>query len=102
MCSGPPSAGNVQVVVSTSDSLTVAWDTPSPPHGIITGYEVQYSSAFNLGHPEVVRVNPDQHRYNITGLIATTGYGIQVRAYTPVGSGPWSLEIYGYTEEACK
>ena len=37
----PPSPEGFHVVNAKSDQLTVAWQPPSPPHGVITQYEVK-------------------------------------------------------------
>ena len=75
---GPSAPENVQVLVSTSSALTVAWEPPDPPNGEIVAYELKYWTSRTLGQPETVNFPADVFRHNISSLKATTGYGIQV------------------------
>ena len=75
---GPPAPRNVEVVESTSNSLLVHWSSPSPTHGSLRSYDLQYWSKSNLGQPDVINIGVDESKYNLTDLKVNTSYGIQV------------------------
>ena len=98
--SSPPT--NVSVVDITSTSITVTWE-PVPPidqNGIITQYEVEYNqSSFDINTTQTVRVDSSSTMVQLTALHEYVNYSIQVRAYTEVGDGPYSDDIYERTLE---
>ena len=73
----------------SSTEIQVSWsEVPSiDQNGVITMYEVFYGGTFN-GSVFTVGVS-----VNITGLEEFVVYNISVRAYTRVGSGPFSDTI---------
>ncbi|KAK4315471.1 hypothetical protein Pmani_013386 [Petrolisthes manimaculis] len=77
---GPP----LYVTVSgapTNDSMTIQWNPPAVPNGIIINYEVTWS-------PDEGKHNTSDTTYTLTGLQPCTNYTIEVRAATSKGSGP--------------
>ena len=98
--SSPPT--NVSVVDITSTSITITWDeVPAiDRNGIITEYEVEYNqSTFDINTTQTVRVNSSSRMVQLTELHEYVNYSIQVRAYTGVGFGPYSDDIYERTRE---
>ena len=98
--SSPPT--NVSVVDFTSTSITITWDeVPAiDRNGIITEYEVEYNqSTFDINTTQTVRVNSSSRMVQLTALHEYVNYSIQVRAYTEVGFGPYSDDIYERTLE---
>ena len=98
--SSPPT--NVSVVDVTSTSITITWDeVPAiDRNGIITEYEVEYNqSTFDINTTQTVRVNSSSRMVQLTALHEYVNYSIQVRAYTDVGDGPYSDDIYERTLE---
>ena len=83
----PPSPRNVMVETSLSISLTVVWDSPHPPHGVITGYTLKYSL---MGHggsrssQNSIDLEPTIQRYNITDLEPNSTYAIQVQVASDI------------------
>jgi Fibronectin type III domain len=78
----PPSPRNVMVETSLSNSLMVVWDSPHPPHGVITGYTLKYSLMDHDGSrnsQNSIDLEPTIHRYNITDLEPNSTYTIQVQ-----------------------
>lgn len=79
----PPSPHNVFVETSLSNSLTVVWEPPHPPHGVITGYTLVYylmNEAGSRGSPNSIQLEAPLHKYNITDLEPNSTYEIQVQA----------------------
>ena len=98
--SSPPT--NVSVVDVTSTSITITWDeVPAiDRNGIITEYEVEYNqSTFDINTTQTVIVNSSSTMVQLTALHEYVNYSIQVRAYTDVGFGPYSDDIYERTLE---
>ena len=107
--SNPPAAPtNLRVQSPNTDldsRLALAW---TPPLGVVTGYDVHYTSMLNpnlvrdtqlvLNHP--IRNNPavgwvavsrsgDTALQTISGLIPGTAYRVRVRAKNAAGTGGW-------------
>ncbi len=59
-------------------------------NGIITRYDVFYTSTFDFVDDSVVINNGATLSINITGLEEFVIYNVSVRAYTSVGPGPFS------------
>ena len=64
-------------------TISISWDVPSMPNGIITVYEIHYT---NNGSDTY---NTTNTQYTIGGLLPNTSYTIEVRAYTSIGGGEW-------------
>ncbi|XP_071800001.1 protein sidekick-1-like [Asterias amurensis] len=92
----PPPPSKVTFPVTTSDMITVAWNGPSPPHGIIISYEIRYwktgSGNQTLGDTITItkQLASQYQTKTIMALDKSISYSIQIRAETSVGHGPWS------------
>ncbi|XP_071800021.1 protein sidekick-2-like [Asterias amurensis] len=92
----PPPPSKVTFPVTRSDRITVAWNAPSPPHGIIISYEIRYwkTGSGNQTLGDTIRITKQlASRYQTKTIMAldkSTSYSIQIRAETSVGHGPWS------------
>lgn len=96
---------NVMSQVLSSTSISVAWDeiTPVDVNGIFTTYEVLFVPLDTFSE----RIGPEMDNttntlYLIDGLEEYVNYNISVRAYTRVGSGPYSVPITNQTFEDSK
>ena len=77
------------IVEVTDTTVTVSWMPPSMPNGIITNYRVQFPRIGSSGN--IVRDTMNNiSMYTVTGLASNTEYTFEVRAFTRVGSGPFS------------
>ena len=70
----------------SSKGLTLEWNPPSTPNGIIDFYLVALLKANNLDLPALNPINFSSTSYTFTGLAPFTGYSVQVCAYT-IGCG---------------
>ena len=73
------------------DIISVRWNIPTVPNGVIIMYEIRYRKS-NSNGPYIMS-NTTNTQYSIGGLLPFTNYTIGVRAYTSVGSGEWSYII---------
>lgn len=98
----PTGISAVQVIIPLTDSITVTWDVPTYPNGILTGYTVTampvrptWGEANDLLHNMSVSVNTSQLTATLSSLQLSTIYSATVTAYTDAGSntGP-DIEIY--------
>ena len=93
---------NVTASVLSSTEIEVNW-TEIPEmeqNGIITEYEVMYEPLMTFGGVlTTITVNTTNMFVTLTGLQEYVVYNISVRAYTSVGSGPYSVEIVRRTQE---
>ena len=88
------------LVAPSSNTLTITWDTPSSPNGLITHYDViatptstigvdfplgsVSSTTLNVVEPEVVLLSA------LSGLVPATTYDVALVAYTSAGGGSGS------------
>ena len=96
---------NVTAQVLSSTLIRVAWDEipPIDRNGIITLYEVLYVPLEIFGGLiSAEMVNTTDLSYDLVGLQEYVNYNISVRAYTRVGSGPYSAPITNQTLEDSK
>ena len=106
------------LVAPSSNTLTITWDTPSSPNGLITRYDViatptstvgvdsplgsVSSTTLNVVEPEVVLLSA------LSGLVPATTYDVVLVAYTSAGGGSGSavqlqtLESGMYILYACR
>ena len=77
------------------DLINVTWNIPTVPNGIIIMYEIRYRESNSSGPYNMT--NTTNTQYSIGGLLPYTNYTIGVRAYTSVGSGEWSGDIFAST-----
>ena len=76
----------------TPVTLTIIWNPPTIPNGIITVYEIGYRESTSTGPYNIT--NTTNTYYSIVGLIPNTSYTIGVRAYTSIGPGEWTRIEY--------
>uniref|UniRef100_A0A1X7U126 Uncharacterized protein n=1 Tax=Amphimedon queenslandica TaxID=400682 RepID=A0A1X7U126_AMPQE len=77
--------------------LTLVWNPPTIPNGIITVYEIRYresTSRESTSTGPYNITNTTNTYYSIVGLIPNTSYTIGVRAYTSIGPGEWTNREY--------
>jgi len=82
----------------TDTTVTLLWTRPNPTNGIITQYQLQYRRCSGGSYTTLQPLNTAVTR-TVTGLTVNTEYCFRVRAYTVVGSGPWTAATRG---KACK
>ena len=92
-----PAAPGVAGISGSTTSLTVSWTAPTNTgKPAITSYDVQYrqgtSGAFTNGPQDATGTSA-----NITGLMASTLYQVQVRATNDEGDSAWSASGSGTT-----
>lgn len=96
---------NVNVSVNSSTVVLVTWEEISAldQNGIITIYEVLYDPVETFDGMIVPQtVNTTVLFAYLTKLQQNVDYFISVRAYTRIGSGPYSAEISARTLEDSK
>ena len=76
------------------DLISVTWNIPTVPNGVIIMYEIHYRESNSNGPYNMT--NTTNTQYSIGGLLPNTNYTIGVRAYTSVGPGEWS-DIFAST-----
>ena len=88
MCLSEP--GMVSNLISSGsdvDQISITWNQPSMPNGIIIMYGIHYRESDNSD--SFVYVNTTITQHIIDGLLPNTSYTVGVRAYTIVGPGEW-------------
>ena len=86
----------------SSTAVRVTWDEvlPIDQNGIITEYEVLYEPLETFGGLlSSLSLNTTDLVVDLMNLMPFVGYNISVRAYTSVGSGPYSEPIANKTLE---
>jgi len=75
--------------------MTLSWLAPDAPNGIITQYELQYSICGDSVFINVTSTVMDNNSHIgiIEGLLPVAVYSLTIRAYTVVGSGPFSDNV---------
>ncbi|XP_051001386.1 neuronal cell adhesion molecule isoform X22 [Acomys russatus] len=88
---GVPSApSSLKIVNPTLDSLTLEWDPPSHPNGILTEYVLKYqpiNSSHELGPLVDLKIPANKTRWTLKNLNFSTRYKFYFYAQTSVGSG---------------
>ena len=86
----PDQVSGVRFVPSTAaNSLSVEWSTPQSDAPILH-YEIQYR---RLGHSWQGPIRATTEMVTIrTSLVPSASYGVQVRAVSAFGAGPYSRE----------
>ncbi|XP_014240160.1 neogenin isoform X2 [Cimex lectularius] len=96
--SEPPT--NVTVEATSSSSLTVRWDPPSPEgcNGVITGYKLRYRMRDRRGRSETVTTAGNKRVHVLTGLDKSSIYQVRIWAINVNGTGPptdwYTIETY--------
>ena len=75
---------------SDVDQISITWNQPSMPNGIIIMYDIRYRESDNSD--SYIYVNTTNTEHIIDGLIPNTHYTVSVRAYTIVDPGEWTDE----------
>uniref|UniRef100_A0A1X7TLS5 Uncharacterized protein n=1 Tax=Amphimedon queenslandica TaxID=400682 RepID=A0A1X7TLS5_AMPQE len=91
--------GLISDLIQTNATLTeisISWNPPTIPNGIITVYEIRYRESTSTGPYNITNTT---NTYYI-GMIPNTSYTIGVRAYTSIGPGEWAAEIFSTDEIA--
>ncbi|KAK4315463.1 hypothetical protein Pmani_013378 [Petrolisthes manimaculis] len=68
---------------TTSDSISVEWDPPASPNGVITHYLISWSP-----HDPTESITTNETTYTLMGLLPCTTYTVTISAFTSKGSGP--------------
>ena len=76
--------------------ISISWNPPAIPNGIIIVYEIRYRESTSTGSYNIT--NTTNTEYSIVGLIPNTSYTIGVRAYTSIGPGEWTDREYATTQ----
>uniref|UniRef100_A0A452UGQ4 Neuronal cell adhesion molecule n=1 Tax=Ursus maritimus TaxID=29073 RepID=A0A452UGQ4_URSMA len=87
---GVPSApSSLKIVNPTLDSLTLEWDPPSRPNGILTEYTLKYQPSELLGEGPLVdlKIPANKTRWTLKNLNFSTRYKFYFYAQTAAGSG---------------
>ncbi|XP_070121579.1 neuronal cell adhesion molecule isoform X18 [Equus caballus] len=88
---GVPSApSSLKIVNPTLDSLTLEWDPPSHPNGILTEYTLRYqpiNSTHELGPVVDLKIPANKTRWTLKNLNFSTRYKFYFYAQTSAGSG---------------
>ncbi|XP_075414673.1 neuronal cell adhesion molecule [Tenrec ecaudatus] len=88
---GVPSApSSLKIVNPTLDSLTLEWDPPSRPNGVLTEYTLKYqpiNSTHELGPLVDVKIPANKTRWTLKNLNFSTRYKFYFYAQTAAGSG---------------
>ncbi|XP_030788696.1 neuronal cell adhesion molecule isoform X5 [Rhinopithecus roxellana] len=88
---GVPSApSSLKIVNPTLDSLTLEWDPPSHPNGVLTEYTLKYqpiNSTHELGPLVDLKIPANKTRWTLKNLNFSTRYKFYFYAQTSAGSG---------------
>ena len=79
---------------SDVDQISITWNQPSVPNGIIIVYEIRYRESDSSD--SFIYMNTTNTQHVISGLLLNTNYIVGVRAYTVAGPGEW-IEIQAST-----
>lgn len=95
MCTVPGPPENLNVIGSTTfESITVQWEPPASPNGVISHYFLTWSPD-DPSDPIII----NNTTYTLTDLLPCTIYNITVSAATSKGSGE-ATSITGATQSA--
>ncbi|KAM6200971.1 neuronal cell adhesion molecule isoform 24-T24 [Rhynchocyon petersi] len=88
---GVPSApSSLKIINPTLDSLTLEWEPPSHPNGILTEYTLKYqpiNSTHELGPLVDIKIPANKTRWTLKNLNFSTRYKFYFYAQTSAGSG---------------
>ena len=97
----PSNPQNLTVVNVNSTAITVSWQSPKMPNGVITAYNVWYNQTLNCSGSLVSfsgSVAGSVLMYTFTGLEEDTVYVFYVSAETSAGEGEAAM-VMGRTSE---
>ncbi len=96
----PPGKPGTPTVAAASDgghnTLSVTWTAPANAGTAIGGYNAQYRAGTG-GAWSGIAGSVSGTATTIPGLVSSTAYQVQVRAYNSEGAGPWSDPGQGST-----
>ena len=81
---------------SDIDQISITWNQPTMPNGIIIMYDIRYRESDNSDSFVFFVNGITDTQYIISGLTSFISYTIGVRAYTIAGPGEW-IEIQAST-----
>ena len=97
MClSEPGVVSNLMSSGSDIDQISITWNQPTMPNGIIIMYDIRYRESDNSDSFVFFVNGITDTQYIISGLTSFISYTIGVRAYTIAGPGEW-IEIQAST-----
>ena len=86
---------------SDVDQISIMWNQPSMPNGIIIVYEIRYRESDS--NDSFIYMNTTITQHIIDGLLPDTSYTVGVRAYTIAGPGEWiDIDNIAMTSGICK
>ena len=97
----PSNPQNLTVVTVNPTAITVSWQPPAMPYGVITAYNVWYNQTLNCSGSLVSfsgSVASSVLMYTFTGLEEDTVYVFYVSAETSAGEGEAAM-VMGRTSE---
>ena len=74
---------------SDVDQISITWNQPSMPNGIIIMYDIRYRESQTDSNDSFMYVNVTNTQHIIDKLLPNTNYIVGVRAYTIAGPGEW-------------
>ncbi|KAM5190132.1 neuronal cell adhesion molecule isoform 3-T3 [Callospermophilus lateralis] len=86
----PSSPSSLKIVNPTRDSLTLEWDPPSHPNGILIEYTLKFqpiNSTHELGPLIDLKIPANKTRWTLKNLNFSTRYKFYLYAQTSAGSG---------------
>ena len=66
-------------------SISINWETPSKPNGIIVGYLLEISVANETSVQHQIWIQPDVHQYNYPVKVLCRKYVVKMAAATTAG-----------------
>ena len=93
--SGPPL--NVKIVNTTSSSITLTWDPPLEPNGIILGYDVMYYEC-QESNIKNIHGSINERKHTINHLHPYRCYRMHVACKSSGGSGEFSDWVERWTK----
>ncbi|KAM4037287.1 neuronal cell adhesion molecule isoform 8-T8 [Anomaloglossus baeobatrachus] len=92
---GVPSVAFLHISHRTPDSLTLMWNPPAHPNGVLTQYTLKYQSinaTHELSPPVEVTIPANETSYILKDLVHNTRYKFYFYAHTAVGPGSQSTQ----------
>ncbi|XP_077121222.1 neuronal cell adhesion molecule isoform X22 [Ranitomeya variabilis] len=92
---GVPSVAFLHISHRTPDSLTLMWNPPAHPNGVLTQYTLKYQSinaTHELSPPIEITIPANESSYILKDLVQNTRYKFYFYAHTAVGPGSQSTQ----------
>ena len=92
----PGLVANFSVDEVNETSISIEWNPPQEPNGIILGYEIFYhvtetNESESIAISAIDLTSMDAFQWNITGLMAFADYNVRMRARTSAGFGLYTV-----------